>query len=276
MGRLPDLIASLGRDPVPRDLDDCSCHVDIAATEETQRVTDFRDRLYARYVTCFKASAAVPSDAAFALWANDRYLPHLSHLPKHSRILEIGCGDGRMLSYLRSKGYVNALGIDGSAEQIARARRRNVPAAHAEVFDFLRGQKEEYDGIIAIDVLEHFTKEELLDLFMMAFAAMKPGASILLQTVNGDGIFAGHFAYGDLTHMTILNEASLGQILRFAGFADERFEEAGPAANSVSGIFRAGAWSVVRLGLNVARGIESGEVRGLWTGNMICSARKPA
>jgi 2-polyprenyl-3-methyl-5-hydroxy-6-metoxy-1,4-benzoquinol methylase len=239
-------------------------------------VTDFRDRLYARYVTCFKASASGPSDNALARWADTRYLPHLLPLAKESKILEIGCGDGQMLSYLGRKGFTNASGIDGSAEQVARARRRGVGATHADVFSFLRGREQEYDGIVAIDVLEHFTKDELLDLFPMIFGAMRPGASILLQTVNGDGIFAANVAYGDLTHMTILNRSSLTQILRFCGFVDEAFEEASPVPNSMSGIFRAGAWSIVRLSLDVLRGIETGETRGLWTGNMICCARRPA
>ncbi|TWU25715.1 class I SAM-dependent methyltransferase [Bythopirellula polymerisocia] len=41
------------------------------------------------------------------------------------RVLDVGCGYGRILEQLRSMGYRNTLGIDSSSSMIARATREN-------------------------------------------------------------------------------------------------------------------------------------------------------
>jgi SAM-dependent methyltransferase len=47
--------------------------------------------------------------------------------------LDIGCGPGRLVAALTSRGY-QALGVDVSAEAVRQARRRGAPARHACVF----------------------------------------------------------------------------------------------------------------------------------------------
>ncbi|MDH7516685.1 MAG: methyltransferase domain-containing protein, partial [Bacteroidota bacterium] len=47
--------------------------------------------------------------------------PFLRDIPRHARILEIGCGSGEFLEYMRKKGYECIRGIDISAERTAQA-----------------------------------------------------------------------------------------------------------------------------------------------------------
>jgi cyclopropane fatty-acyl-phospholipid synthase-like methyltransferase len=238
---------------------------------------DFRNRFYERYVSQFKQTNAsdTPQDRAeFARVGDARYAPHFSHLNREAAILDLGCGHGRMLNYLRSRGYSNAQGIDISSEQIAIATADGLKAETADIFEYLTNHPASFDLIIAIDVVEHFTKPELLSLFDLISVALKPIGTILIQTANGEGLFPGHIMYGDLTHSTIFNASSMEQLLRATGFTQLRFAECSPLQNGVKGEARAVAWSIITGMANLIRQIECGKTQDLWTENFITSARK--
>lgn len=164
--------------------------------------------LYNRYVSEFKPenAALTPTELRhYYGWCDARYFPHLKHLPQSASILELGCGHGRILNYLRHKGFDKAKGIDISQQQIDIALRDRLDAELADVFEFLDRHSEGFEAVIAIDFAEHFTKDELLRMFEAIHAAMKPGGTLLLQTPNAEGVFARQVMYGDLTHETILS-----------------------------------------------------------------------
>jgi SAM-dependent methyltransferase len=252
----------------------------------------FPTRLYDSYVSSFKhenASLTASELAHYYKGCDARYYPALESLPKSAAILELGCGHGRMLHYLQHKGFTNVKGIDISAEQIAIAQREGLNAERADVFDFLnrdgssplRGERasssmpgEGIDCVIAIDFVEHFTKEELLRMFELIHAKMKSGGILLIQTVNGEGLFPQQIIYGDLTHQTILSPGSMGQLLAAVGFSDVKFSETAPLASGAKGIFRSAIWNIIRASANFVRKIESGKTQSVWTENFICSARR--
>jgi 2-polyprenyl-3-methyl-5-hydroxy-6-metoxy-1,4-benzoquinol methylase len=75
-----------------------------------------------------------------------------SLVPEHSRVLEIGCGTGNLISCLNTK---SGTGIDISDEMIAIARNK-YPAIRFEtaaIEEFHSDQK--YDYVILVDVIEH-------------------------------------------------------------------------------------------------------------------------
>ncbi len=238
---------------------------------------DFRSQFYDRYVSTFKHENAslTPAELThYYRWCDARYFPLLGHLEKTSPILELGCGHGRILNYLKQKGFTNVKGIDVSEEQIAIARKDALDAERADVFEYLKSQSPaSLDGVIAIDFVEHFTKEELLRLCEFVHTAMKPDGILLLQTVNGEGLYPRQIIYGDITHSTILSPGSMSQLLRATGFHDMRYVECAPIASGMKGTFRSLAWNVIRAGANAVRLIESNKTQQIWTENFICSAR---
>jgi cyclopropane fatty-acyl-phospholipid synthase-like methyltransferase len=238
---------------------------------------DFRIRFYDSYVSGFNTHNAELSERDhrdFAAWASARYLPSIEHLAKDAKILELGSGHGRMLHFLKSQGFTNALGIDLSDEQVRIARAAGLLAEVADMTVFLETKHALYDAIILLDVVEHFSRNELLDLFGMMQKALKPAGTLLIQTANGEGLFPNHIVYGDLTHMTIFNPSSMEQLLRVTGFSEIHFSESAPLASGLKGIARSIAWKMIRLVLNIVRKIESGKTQKVWTENFICSARK--
>lgn len=78
-------------------------------------------------------------------------------VPADARVLEVGCGTGRWLEELESRGG-RVAGLDPSAEMLARARRRRLAAS------LVRGRAERlpwpdgaFDRVVVVNALHHFT-----------------------------------------------------------------------------------------------------------------------
>ena len=238
---------------------------------------DVRPQLYSLYVTAFKREnpAMTPAELAhYYQWCDERYFPFLQHVPKSSNILELGCGHGRMLNYLRHKGFLNAQGIDISEEQVVLSQQQGLKAQVADVFDYLEATDNSFDCIIAIDFVEHFTKDELYSLFTLVHDRLSMDGLFLIQTVNGEGLFPRQIIYGDLTHMTVLTPGSMEQLLQATGFGDARFAECSPLTKGISGILRSAMWKLIKTGANAIRRIETGKYQNIWTENFITAAYK--
>ncbi len=242
-----------------------------ADPDTNRRTPDFRDALYSGYVSTFKGTPE-PSH----VWWDYKYLPLLRDLDRAAAILEIGCGSGGLLAYLGQRGFCQARGIDVSAEQVQIALQRGVQAERHDVFDFLAEHANGFEGIVAVDVLEHFARQELLQLAPLVIASLKPGGRLLVQTANGAGLLPHQVIYGDLTHLTIFTPESLGQLLRAVGFVDLAFYETGPIPIRVRGKLDVALWAAIKRVANTVRSIETGKRQVIWTENFICRAFKPA
>jgi SAM-dependent methyltransferase len=235
--------------------------------------SDFRTTLYGRYLSTFKAqSASAPSTA----WWDHKYLPLLEDLDRAAPVLELGCGDGALLAYLAERGFLNVAGVDISPEQVAVARRRGLDVDCADALAYLETRPLSQAALIAVDVLEHLTRDELIRLAGGMFVALRPGGRLLIQTANGAGLFPGQVIYGDLTHQTVFTPGSLSQLLTQAGFCGLSFYETGPIPIRVRGKLNVALWHAIKALANAARSIETGKRQAIWTENFICSAFKPA
>ena len=236
---------------------------------------DYRAPLYRAYVSTFKGEPDLTAEPSF-LWWDHKYLPLLSELDRAAPMLEIGCGSGALLAYLGRRGFSHAEGIDISEEQVELARRRRVTAQCAGAFDYLAEHENEFQVILAVDVLEHFGRDELITLASLVAAALKPGGRLIVQTANGAGLFPHQVIYGDLTHLTIFTPESLAQLLRPAGFRNLAFYETGPIPIRLRGKLDTMLWAAIKQVANTVRTIETGKRQDIWTENFICRALKPA
>ena len=115
------------------------------------------------------------------------YFPVLNHyygrhIPadKNARILDLGCGDGNSVYWLQQLGYKNTCGIDFSAEQIAKGKSMGIEnLQNGDLLKYLSDNKTEFDVIMAKDVLEHFTKDEVFDLIVGT-----PGTQVSLSILR--------------------------------------------------------------------------------------------
>jgi len=236
---------------------------------------DIRDPLYEKYYSAFKKGESREKFGFLhvKLWYNEKYLPLLKTYSRDAPVLDIGCGQGFMLRYLQSAGFTNLTGVDISGEQIAIANEKGFNAIQADAFQFLREGENQYDVILAIDIIEHFKKEELFELLQLIHLALKPGGILILQTPNGEGLMPGYVIYGDLTHCTILSPLSLKNILTVINFENIRVKELGPAFFVHFPLFI--GWQIIRVLAMMVKFLEIGRIQKYWTESIICSCQKP-
>lgn len=138
---------------------------------------------------------------------------------KQAKILDIGCGPGHFLYYLKREGYSNFWGIDVSSYIVDFVKKNaSERVEQADIFQFLKNSKDEYDIIIGNDLIEHIPKERILDLLTLIHSALKPGGRVILKTPNMGSPFALLARYLDFTHSIGFTEHSLAEVLTVANF----------------------------------------------------------
>jgi 2-polyprenyl-3-methyl-5-hydroxy-6-metoxy-1,4-benzoquinol methylase len=169
-------------------------------------------------------------------------------------ILDIGCGSGQFLYFLRSKGYGNAVGIDLDRAQVEVARSLGLDAFHAPVDEFLSRDEKSYGLIAMLDILEHFTREELYPLLEMVTARLAPGGRLIASVPNADSPQADRAIYADITHEIAFTPTSLSELLFCHGMRVVDFRDPWPAPVSP-------ARRAYRMISTVMRGLESVRLR---------------
>ncbi len=189
----------------------------------------YRETLYANYHTTQSGRAAL-TDARSLFerekWRFEREILSLLPADKSIRILDIGCGSGSLLKAINEKGYTQTLGIDLSEEQVQMAHEFGVPSVQlGDVLTFLKENKEPFDVITGMDIIEHFTKNELVELLSLVRTQIKPLGLAIFRTPNLDAPMATVYANGDFTHENYMNASSAQQVLLACGFKEVAVQE---------------------------------------------------
>ncbi len=223
---------------------------------------DYRLRIYGAYVTARDSSLA--PKALEGLRPRMPYLRQMirRHFPENrdAVILELGCGHGALLYALQQAGYRNARGVDGSPEQIAAAQRLGILGVEeGDVVDSLGATADaSLDVVVAFDLIEHFTKNELIPLVDEVHRVLKPGGKWIIHTPNAEGPFFGRIRYGDLTHELAFTRVSIAQLLKSSGFDEVACFEDAPVPHGLKSAVRAMLWSLIRAGLLFYIAVETG------------------
>jgi cyclopropane fatty-acyl-phospholipid synthase-like methyltransferase len=199
------------------------------------------------------------------------------HVPsnKDAHILDIGCGDGGFVYCLQQMGYTNVSGVDFSAEQVAKGRSMGIAnLCCADITEFLTESTVRYDAIIAKDVIEHFTKDEVFELLALISKNLKDGGRFIMQVPNGQGLFYTSVFYGDYTHEMAYTESSVNQIIRNTGFKSSTCYPTGPIPYNVPATVRFIFWRLKVAQLRFWKMIETGKWGGIFTQNIIAVIEK--
>ena len=194
---------------------------------------------------------------------------------KHARIVDIGCGNGELVHWLRERGYANAIGVDANKELLEEGKVLGVDGLIAQdIFLFLKGKRDAFDCIIVRDVIEHFTKDELLLLLDLVYEALRPGGIIILQTPNAEGPFGSRYRYQDFTHELGFTRTSLYHVLRTAGFSEVLIYPLQPVVHGVKSFVRFVLWKCIEGSLRLYHLVEIGSGEGIFTQNIIAVGKK--
>lgn len=138
---------------------------------------------------------------------------------KEAKIVDVGCGWGQFLWWLKEKGYTNLLGIDLGKEQEKQGSIIGVNIVCVEdSTEYLENCKLSFDLVVMNHIIEHLSAEQGIKLLKAALNALSPGGKIIVQTPNLCSIGANWQRYIEITHITGYTEKSLSQIIGLAGF----------------------------------------------------------
>ncbi len=150
----------------------------------------------------------------------------LTAVPRDRSILDVACGVGYLEHYLLKGGFAQIHAIDLSREQIEAAEMwlqqlgiDYVGKVRFEVIDaFECLQKPDcYAAIAMLDFIEHFAKDEVLELLDRAHRALNTDGLLLIRTPNAENPMFGRF-FNDFTHETPFTMASMAHCLTLTGF----------------------------------------------------------
>lgn len=205
----------------------------------------------------------------------ERTLGHFLPKSRDKILVDIGCGDGKLLWWLQSIGFKSAEGIDISEEQIRIAEAIGIAnVSVCDIHTYLGNRKDALDMIFLRDVLEHFCKEDIMDILSACRTALRPGGRILLQVPNAESPFFGRIRYGDFTHELAFCSASLGQIFHNSGFIDDEYHPAGPVLNGLRSVPRLLLWKCAEALYKLLLYAETGSGKKIVTQNVIAVATR--
>jgi 2-polyprenyl-3-methyl-5-hydroxy-6-metoxy-1,4-benzoquinol methylase len=160
-----------------------------------------------------------------------------------SDVLDIGCGRGEFLGLLTERG-VPARGIDINDSMIDVCREHGLEAESADALEYLQRQPDaSLGGLFAAQVVEHLEPWYLTQLLDLAFDKLRPGAPIVLETINPACWFAFFESYiRDITHVRPLHPDTLTFLLIAAGFqrSEVRYKAPYPEHDKLQPVAMAG------------------------------------
>ena len=218
-----------------------------------------RDRLYESYAS---THAGRGDSVAAGLSYRRDIRPQLPADARGHRVLDIGCGQGELVKLLRTSGF-DGWGIDISPEQVEIAHAAGIgQVALGDFHEYLAADAGTWSAVVATDVLEHLTKDEVVRAFDSVYRALEPGGVFIARVPNAVSPTGGHIMYGDITHETWFTRRSVAQLAAAAGFASVRAFACPPVAHGFASAARVGVWKVVNGLLTLALAAETGELRG--------------
>jgi predicted TPR repeat methyltransferase len=151
--------------------------------------------------------------------ANREYIDYLPE-QKEEKVLDIGCGNGDFLLFLKSEGYLNIYGVDIDKRQIDLCREKGIRESEVitDLEKFLENKAASYAFIMMKQVMYYFGDKDIGRYLKAIRGSLKEGGTLVVEVFNGARL-TGHFIKDkDYRIKRVFTEHSLRAILEDNGF----------------------------------------------------------
>ncbi len=155
------------------------------------------------------------------------FLDFFKDLDTELCVLDAGCGDGLFMELLRNLGFKNLFGIDVSSSMLEKAKKKGLNVELKDIYAL--NEKNKYDVVLAMDVLEHLEKPE--EALRKLWNILAPGGILYLNIPICESLALRCWCLVTLTsreelvrgldetHTNAYSKKELSSLLRRTGFS---------------------------------------------------------
>ena len=146
-----------------------------------------------------------------------RYVPYFMVGPEP--VLDLGCGRGEFLELMKEIGK-DAYGVEMNQYEVEQIAEKGLKVVRQDMLTHLQQlQPRSIGSVFCAQVVEHITPEQVYQMLSRLHVVMRPGAFLLIETVNPISVFGFHNVYfKDPTHIFPVHPETLAFMMKYAGF----------------------------------------------------------
>lgn len=162
----------------------------------------------------------------YSEWKWD-YNEAIHFIEEGSTVLDIGCGSGKFLNYLKEKKKCECTGLELNESAINHAVQRGLNVKKEFVQQHAEDINNRYDVVCAFQVLEHIA--DAGSFLEGAIKCLKPNGKLIICVPNNNPWFYQYDQFHTLNlpphHMNMWNEESLTRLAAYYGFDKVEIKE---------------------------------------------------
>ncbi|AFV24718.1 methyltransferase type 12 [Methanolobus psychrophilus R15] len=166
----------------------------------------------------YKASLTnkfIPSGKQYKIYENYYRKNILKFIPsnKGTKIVDIGCGLGHCLYFLKTNNYTNVLGIDLVEENVEFCKSKGFKVRQENILNYISSDNEMADVFILSNVLEHFPYQEIEHIMNSLYKMLNENGCIIIIVPNCNNVYGLATYFSDITHKSPLTEKSFEDLI---------------------------------------------------------------
>jgi len=157
----------------------------------------------------------IPFNKQYKIYENYYRKNILNYLPsdKNAKIIDLGCGLGHCLYFLKSNNYTNISGIDLIKENVEFCTLNGFKVRQENIIKYIFSNNEKVDAFILSNVLEHFSYQEIINIINSLYKFLNKNGRIVIIIPNCNNVYGLATYFSDITHKSPLTEKSFEDLM---------------------------------------------------------------
>lgn len=187
-----------------------------------------------------------------------------NYLPEHKEIeiVDLGCGEGDFMLFLKNEGYNNVQGVEIEVDRAKLANHKSgFDVISKDALVYLTEIETKFDVIAMLNLIEHLELDKVYELFEILLMRLKREGRVFIETPNLASPISGAIAYGDLTHKCFFSPATIAELASRFGFEIIEINEVGPYIHGGVSLIRWISWQAFRAAIYLSLVSSIGDYR---------------